>query len=76
MEYISGDVTNQKAMWDIAEKIGDKEGRLDICVAGAAILGQEASCLEYTHESMEKVMAVNVNGALYTAQAAGRQMTR
>jgi NAD(P)-dependent dehydrogenase (short-subunit alcohol dehydrogenase family) len=25
---------------------------------------------------MSKVMDVNVNGALYTAQAAGRQMTR
>lgn len=76
MEYISADVTNQKMMWDIAEKIGDKEGRVDICIAGAAILGKEADCLEYSDENMQQVMAVNVNGALYTAQAAGRQMTR
>lgn len=76
LEYISADVTNQKLMWDIAEKIGDKEGRVDICIAGAAILGKEVDCLEYSDETMDKVMAVNVNGALYTAQAAGRQMTR
>ena len=26
LEYIQGDVSNQVIIWDIAEKIGDKEG--------------------------------------------------
>lgn len=38
LHYIQGDVTNQKQMWEIGQKIGDAEGRLDICVAAAGIL--------------------------------------
>lgn len=38
LHYIQGDVTNQQQMWDIGEKIGDAEGRLDCCVAAAGIL--------------------------------------
>lgn len=38
LHYVQGDVTNQKEMWDIGEKIGDAEGRLDVCVAAAGIL--------------------------------------
>ena len=30
-------VTLQDKLWQVAEEIGDKEGRLDICVAAAGI---------------------------------------
>jgi len=75
LEYITADVTNQKEMWKIAEDIAKKEGRLDVCVANAGILHGE-ECLDYDGEAFKKLMDVNVNGVLFTAQAAGRQMER
>ncbi|KAJ7246121.1 hypothetical protein B0H12DRAFT_1203387 [Mycena haematopus] len=75
LEYISGDVTDQKAMWAVVEGIVDKEGRIDICMANAGML-HGAECLEYPAEDFRKVLDVNVSGVLFTAQAAGRQMER
>ncbi|KAG6908935.1 hypothetical protein DXG01_002714 [Tephrocybe rancida] len=75
LEYVSGDVTDQAGIWKIAEEIAKKEGRLDICVANAGIL-HGAECLEYPAEDFKKLIDVNVNGVLFTAQAAGRQMER
>ncbi|TFK83651.1 sorbose reductase sou1 [Polyporus arcularius HHB13444] len=75
-EYISGDVRKQEAMWKIAEKIGDMEGRLDICVAAAGILGDNVSSLEYKEEAYQDIVDVNLKGVLFTAQGAGRQMVR
>ncbi|KAF5356917.1 hypothetical protein D9756_006398 [Leucocoprinus leucothites] len=75
LEYVSGDMTNQKQMWGIAEDIVKKEGRLDVCIANAGIL-RGAECLEYSAEEFRKLMDVNVDGVLFTAQAAGRQMEK
>ncbi|KAL5513787.1 hypothetical protein ACEPAH_4188 [Sanghuangporus vaninii] len=75
LEYASVDVTDQKAVWDAVRDIADKEGRLDVCIAAAGILHGE-ECLDYDGKDFQKVMNVNLNGAFYTAQAAGRQMTR
>jgi len=75
LEYISADVTNQTMMWAKAEDIVKSEGRLDICVANAGIL-RTAECLDYPADGFQELMDVNVNGVLYTAQAAGRQMER
>ncbi|KAF8155477.1 hypothetical protein B0H34DRAFT_789684 [Crassisporium funariophilum] len=75
LEYVCGDVTNQKEMWATAEKIADKEGRMDICIANAGIL-RNAEVLEYPGDEFQKIMEININGVLYTAQAAGRQMEK
>lgn len=75
LKYESIDVTNQKGIWDKVAAIGDAEGRVDVCVAAAGILHGE-DCLEYKAEDFQRVMDVNVNGVLYAAQAAGRQMAR
>ncbi|TFK37961.1 hypothetical protein BDQ12DRAFT_132149 [Crucibulum laeve] len=75
LEYMRGDVTNQKEMWALAEEIVKKEGRLDVAIAGAGI-GHVAPCLEYEADDFQKVLNVNLNGVLYTAQAAGRQMDK
>ncbi|KAJ7443832.1 sorbose reductase sou1 [Mycena latifolia] len=75
LEYVSGDVTDQKAMWAMVESIVDREGRIDICMANAGIL-HGAECLDYPAEDFRKVLDVNVSGVLFTAQAAGRQMER
>lgn len=76
LEYISADVRDQRTMWAHAQEIGDREGRLDVCVAAAGVLKSHAGCLEYPAEQFEEVMDVNAAGVLYTAQAAGRQMSR
>jgi len=75
LEYVSVDVTDQKCIWDIVETIAREEGRLDICIACAGILAG-AECLEYPAADFQKIININVNGVLHTAQAAGRQMVR
>ena len=55
LEYVSADVRDQKAMWRIGEEIGDREGRMDICVAAAGILKTDTDCLEYPGEQFEEV---------------------
>ncbi|KAJ7449075.1 hypothetical protein B0H11DRAFT_2247379 [Mycena galericulata] len=75
LEYVSGDVTDQKAMWKLVEGVVEREGRIDVCMANAGIL-HGAGCLEYQAEDFKKVLDVNVSGVLFTAQAAGRQMER
>ncbi|KAF8892625.1 hypothetical protein BD779DRAFT_1510006 [Infundibulicybe gibba] len=76
LEYVSADVRDQKEMWKRGEEIGDREGRMDVCIAAAGILKSHTDCLEYPAEQFKEVMDVNANGVLFTAQAAGRQMSR
>ncbi|KAI6144633.1 hypothetical protein BKA82DRAFT_144802, partial [Pisolithus tinctorius] len=76
LEYFSADVRDQHLLWKKAEEIGDKEQRLDICVAAAGIAKPNIHCLEYPAETFKEVMDVNANGAFFTAQAGGRQMAR
>ncbi|KZT06102.1 sorbose reductase sou1 [Laetiporus sulphureus 93-53] len=76
LEYVSADVRDQEALWKIGESIGEKEGRMDVCIAAAGIIKPDHDCLDYPAQTFQDVMDVNVNGVLYTAQAAGRQMAR
>lgn len=55
LEYLSADVRDQKAMWKIGEEIGNREGRMDVCVAAAGILKDHTDCLEYPGEEFEEV---------------------
>ncbi|KAH8111229.1 NAD-binding protein [Phellopilus nigrolimitatus] len=76
LEYASVDVTDQQAIWDVVEKIAEKEGRMDVCVAAAGIAMGGNACLDYPAAQFEKIIGVNLNGVFYTAQAAGRQMVK
>ncbi|KAH9848948.1 sorbose reductase sou1 [Lenzites betulinus] len=75
-EYLSADVTDQEAMWKLGETIGSREGRMDVCIAAAGILKGDMDCLDYPAKQFRQVHAVNVDGVLFTAQAAGRQMAK
>ncbi|KAI0026862.1 NAD-P-binding protein [Vararia minispora EC-137] len=76
LEYVRGDVTDQKAMWAIGDLIGEKEGRLDVTIANAGIAGVGHDVAEYPAEDYSKVIDVNLKGVLYTAQAGVRQMEK
>lgn len=76
LEYISANVTDQKRMWAIAQEIGDKEKRMDICIAAAGVPSKHIPCLDYPEDAMRRIVDVDMNGVMFTAQAAGRQMRR
>ncbi|KAI0327605.1 sorbose reductase sou1 [Cubamyces sp. BRFM 1775] len=76
LEYISASVCDQERLLKIGESIGDKEGRLDVCVAAAGIIGNGAKGIDVTADAFDQVLSVNLKGVLYAAQAAGRQMVR
>ncbi|KAI0646702.1 hypothetical protein C8Q79DRAFT_685622 [Trametes meyenii] len=76
LEYVRADVRDQEGMWKVGQHIGDKEGRLDVCLVGAGISGEPGDCLSVTGDAFQKVLDVNLRGMLFTAQAAGKQMVR
>jgi hypothetical protein len=55
LEYVCADVRDQKAMWKVGEEIGEREGRMDVCVAAAGILKSHTDCLEYPADEFEEV---------------------
>nr|VWO99595.1 Mannitol dehydrogenase [Ganoderma boninense] len=74
-EYVSQDVTDQKAMWKVGEIIGDKEGRMDVCVAAAGILTSTAtSGLDFPSDLFQKPFVPDV--AYHSSKSAVLQMTR
>ncbi|KAF7791272.1 hypothetical protein EIP86_002286 [Pleurotus ostreatoroseus] len=76
LEYVRADATDRDKMMQIAEDIGNKEGRLDICVAAHGTRADPTDCLDLTPDVYHRVLEVNTAGALYAAQAAGKQMVR
>lgn len=55
LQYVSVDVRDQEAMWRRAEEIGDREGRMDVCVAAAGVLKKHTDCLGYPAEQFKEV---------------------
>ena len=67
------DVTRQDSIDAAMAAVVERTGRLDILVNNAGIFDM-APTLEITRESYRRVYAVNVEGSLFTLQAAARQM--
>jgi hypothetical protein len=61
LEYVSIDVRDQQALWNKAHEIGDREKRMDLCVAAAGILKSHTDCLTYPAEQFKEVCV----GALF-----------
>lgn len=55
LEYVSVDVTDQAKVWKVGEEIGDKEKRMDVCIAAAGILRSHTDCLEYPAQQFRDV---------------------
>lgn len=64
------DVRSKETITKTLDQIASDFGSLDIVVANAGIASHFDS-LEYTVEQWRDIMAVNLDGAMYTAQAAG-----
>ncbi|KAF8961737.1 hypothetical protein BDZ97DRAFT_1921063 [Flammula alnicola] len=75
LEYVCCDVTKQKDIWAIVEHITEKEGRLDVCVANAGAM-KDMDIMDCPADEFQKLIEVNVNGVLFTAQAAGKMMAK
>ena len=69
------DVRSKSAITATIEQIVADFGRLDICVANAGIAAHQGS-LEYAEEDWHEMMRVNLDGAMFTAQAAGNVFKR
>ncbi|MFL5253455.1 MAG: L-iditol 2-dehydrogenase [Rhodopila sp.] len=67
------DVTSQGSIDAMISTVVARQGRLDILVNNAGIFDL-APIVEITRESYRRVFAVNVEGLLFTLQAAARQM--
>ncbi len=69
------DVTRQDSIEHMIGMVVAAAGRIDILVNGAAVFDL-APITEITRESCRRVFAVNVEGLLFTLQAAARQMIK
>ncbi|HJS87491.1 MAG TPA: L-iditol 2-dehydrogenase [Acetobacteraceae bacterium] len=69
------DVTDQGSIDRLVATVVREMGRIDVLVNNAGVFDM-APVLEITRESYHKVMAVNVEGLLFTLQAVARQMVR
>ncbi|KAI0187884.1 short-chain dehydrogenase [Xylaria flabelliformis] len=67
--------TGVEKLNSITEEIAEKHGRIDGLIAAAGIQ-QETPALDYTAADSDRMLGVNVTGALMTSQAVARQMIR
>ncbi|KAI6905885.1 hypothetical protein D0869_10275 [Hortaea werneckii] len=65
------DVRDKASITATINQIAKEFGRLDICVANAGIAAHHDS-LEYAEDDWHEMMKVNLDGAMWTAQAAGK----
>ena len=67
---LAGDVTDLTSMRDAVQRIIGAFGHLDVAVANAGVLGRGATFRNLTTTEIDRVLAINVMGAVNTAAAA------
>lgn len=72
---IATDVTVQSDIDTLVAKVGDRWGRIDILAANAGIYPQ-IPFAELTQSAFDELMAINVRGAVFAAQACLEPMRR
>jgi NAD(P)-dependent dehydrogenase (short-subunit alcohol dehydrogenase family) len=68
------DVSNPDAIATSMAAVVDRFGQVDSCFVNAGVPGRSPSFLDCTPDEWRRVLAVNLDGAFFTAQAAVRQM--
>jgi len=61
LEYFTADVRDQHLLHSKAEEIGDREQRMDICIAAAGIVKGEPDYLECSAEQFREVHRENTS---------------
>lgn len=74
-EALGFDVANMKATEDAIADVAKRHGRLDVLVANAGI-SVDALLLRLKEEDFDRIMAVNVKGAIAASRAAIKVMMR
>ena len=67
---VQGDISDQAAAEALVEKALADHGRLDVLVNNAGIMDHMAGVGELTDEVWHQVLAVNINGPMYTMRKA------
>ncbi len=70
---VAGDVSDLGIIQKLVDTAVEKTGRLDIAIANAGIT-TFGDFFEYKLESLQKLLAVNLQGSFFLAQFAARQM--
>jgi NAD(P)-dependent dehydrogenase (short-subunit alcohol dehydrogenase family) len=70
---VTGDITSRDDRERVVKETLARFGRIDILVNNAGISGH-APILEYSEEDWRQVMAINVDGGFFLAQAVARNM--
>lgn len=70
---LGGDISDVARVRAMIGSTVERFGRLDVAVANAGVT-LYGDFFEYTPESLDRVMGVNLRGTFFTAQAAARQM--
>lgn len=71
IEAFKADVTDRSSIADAIKSIASAFGKIDVVVANAGVCRQISS-LDYDEETWAKDYLVNVDGVMWTAQAAGK----
>lgn len=69
----AGDIADPKTSIDLAKKVKDEWGRIDITVNNAGI-SHAGDLLRVREEDIDKVLATNLKGTIYTTKAVLRYM--
>lgn len=73
---VKGDVADYSAVERMFATCDAELGRVTALVNNAGIIGKASRLADLDRETLERVLAVNVNGAYYCAQQAVRRMSR
>ncbi|KAF1353731.1 hypothetical protein BDV97DRAFT_122077 [Delphinella strobiligena] len=71
---VTGDISKPETGTDLVQRTVDKFGRLDIFVSNAGVC-QFSEFLSLTPDLLKSTIAINLEGAFYAVQAAGKQMS-
>jgi 3-oxoacyl-[acyl-carrier protein] reductase len=69
----SADVTDRAEVADLVDRVVSEQGRLDVLVNSAGLM-VDARLLDVGEEELDRILAVNLKGTLFSCQAAGRVM--
>lgn len=72
---IMADVSKEKDVYDMVDKVVKKFGKLDVMVANAGV-AKVKSCVDTTPEDWDKIFAVNTRGVYLCGVAAAKQMLK